>query len=491
MAFLYSKQIRGEFMSNKKGQLSIRIWITIILFMFISAIVGGVESMYLGLFLDNTVFENGSRGAKITLTDTINLIASLGAVVSVITTFVMGTLSDKMKNRKLFISLGFITWGIVMLVFSGIDILSVAGFLGISTIREAITVTAITVIAFALILTFLRSTTCDAAFNSWVTDVSTPETSAIIEIAFTVMGFVSTGVITLLVSSAQSEVMTYSGIFILLGLMAVVLGSLGYFLIENPSKEEKTKKLKKISNSKRIKKPSNTKKTEDSNYWSDLFYGFRPSAVKENSNLYLILSSGCLFNCAYQVFYPYLFIYLGSVVIPANKDVDLLSAKVLVTLVLALVVVAVSVLILMKLYAKNKALSFIPSVLCLIAGLLILSSTKSIVGIIIGLTPGLIGYIIIMIQFGATVRDNIPKDKVGLFQGIRMIFLFCIPGIVGPTLGNIAAKNSDVTYMANGAEKVLPTEDMFLYAAIVAILIFIPMLAFLKKDKERALKEKK
>ena len=60
--------------------------------------------------------------------------------------------------------------------------------------------------------------------------------------------------------------------------------------------------------------------------------------------------------------------------------------------------------------------------------------------------------------------------------------------IVGPTLGNIAAKNSTVTYMENGAEKVLPTEAMFLYAAIVAAIIFIPILAFLKKDKEKALK---
>ena len=60
--------------------------------------------------------------------------------------------------------------------------------------------------------------------------------------------------------------------------------------------------------------------------------------------------------------------------------------------------------------------------------------------------------------------------------------------VVGPTLGNIAAKNSTVTYMENGAEKVLPTEAMFLYAAIVAVFIFIPMLAFLKKDKEKALK---
>ena len=145
----------------------------------------------------------------------------------------------------------------------------------------------------------------------------------------------------------------------------------------------------------------------------------------------------------------------------------------------------------MKIYYKNKSASFIPSVLCFIAGLLILSTTKNIIGIIIGLAPALIGYIIIMIQFGATVRDNIPQDKVGLFQGIRMIFLIFVPRIIGPTLGNIAAKNSEVTYMENGAEKVLPTEAMFLYAAVVAALIFIPMLAFLKKDKERALKETK
>lgn len=460
-------------MSNNKGRLSIRVWTAIILFMFMGSIAGNVESMYLGLFLNNTVFKNGTMGASLTLTDTINLIASLSAVVSGIATFVMGTLSEKKKNRKLFISVGFILWGIVMLVFSLVRGGNIGGFFGLRDISEIVTVTAITVIAFALVLAFLRSTTSDAAFSSWLTDVSTPETSAKIETAFTIMGFVATGVITFLVASAESGKRDYSEIFVLLGMTAIVIGILGFALIENPRRSKKKKK-----------------KEKESSYWSDLFYGFKPSVVKENSNLYLILSSGCLFNCAFQVFFPYLFIYLASVVIPANKGVNLLSTKVVVPVIIAIVVVAVSVLVLMKVYAKNKAVPFIASVLCLIVGLLILSSTKSIVGIIVGLAPALIGYIIIMIQFGATVRDNIPKDKVGLFQGIRMIFLFFVPRIIGPTLGNIATKNSDITYIENGAEKVLPTEAMFLYAAIVAALIFIPMLAFLKKDKERVLKEK-
>ena len=107
-----------------------------------------------------------------------------------------------------------------------------------------------------------------------------------------------------------------------------------------------------------------------------------------------------------------------------------------------------------------------------------------------GIAPTFIGYLVLTIQFSASIRDFTPPEKTGLFQGIRMIFFVLIPMVVGPTLGNIATKNSNVTYIENGAEKVLPTEAMFLYAAIVAILIFIPMLAFLKKDKEKALKEK-
>ena len=461
-------------MSNKNGRLSMRIWIAILLFMFIGSIAACVESMFLGLFLDDTVFKDGTMGTSLTLTDTVNLIVSLAAVISCVNTFVMGTLSEKLKNRKLFISIGFIAWGIVMLFFSGVGKSKTASFFGISDVAEIVTVTAITVVAFSLVLSFLRSTTCDAAFNSWITDISTPEASPKIEIAFTVMGFVATGIITFFVTNAQTGKMEYSTIFIIFGVIAIVLGILGFFIIDNPRKFEEVKETEK-----------------ETSYWSDLFYGFRPSTVKKNSNLYLMLLSGCLFNIAYQVFYPYLFIYISSVIIPANAGVNLLSAEILVPVIIAVVVVAACVLLFLKVYADDKSSSFIASVLCLIAGLLLLASTKSIVGIIVGLTPGIIGYIIIMIQFGATVRDNIPKDKVGLFQGIRMIFLFFIPGIIGPTLGNIAAKNSDVTYMQNGAVKVLPTEAMFLYAAIVAVLIFIPMLAFLKKDKERALKENK
>ena len=461
-------------MKTNNGQLTKRVWAGMLMCSFMGGLAWNVENMYFNTFLNDCVYDAGAFGSKMVLTDAVNIMVTLSAITAVVTTFIMGTLSEKMKNRKAFISFGYIAWGIVTALFGLITKDNIAAIFGLSDNAKIVTATAWVVIIMDMIMTFMGSTSNDSAFNAWVTDITTPETTSKVETAFTFIGFIAMGAIMAVGSLAQGGVMSYSTFFIGLGAFVTLSGVVALFLVENPKKLEDAKMEK------------NAPKTS---YWADLFYGFRPSVVKENSNLYLILASGCTFNSAFQVFFPYLFIYLGSVVIPANEGVNFLSAKIIIPAVLAIAAAVAGIVILMKVYAKNKAAAFIPSVLLLVIGLLILSSTKNILGIIIGVAPVLIGYIVIMIQFGATVRDNIPQDKVGLFQGIRMIFLVMIPMIVGPTLGNIAAKNSDIVYIENGAEKVLPTEAMFLYAAIVAALIFIPMLAFLKKDKEKALKE--
>lgn len=459
-------------MNKNNGQLTKRVWAGILLFMFMGSLAWNVENMYFNTFLNDMVFDKGSMGSSLTLTDAVNIMVTLSAITAAVTTFIMGTLSEKMKNRKAFISFGYIAWGIITAIFGLITKENVASAFGLTDSAKIVAVTAWIVIVMDMIMTFMGSTSNDSAFNAWVTDVTTPESTPKVETAFTFMGFIAMGVIMVVGSLAQGGVISYSSFFIGLGAFVTIVGVIGIFLLDNPQKFEEAKKEE--------------KKTS---YWADLFYGFRPSVIKENSNLYLILSSGCLFNCAFQVFFPYLFIYLGSVVIPANEGVNFLSAGVIIPAVIAIVVMVVGIIFFMKLAGKNKSLAFIVCVLLLVGGLLIMSTTKNIIGIIVGIAPTLIGYIVITTQFAANVRDNIPQDKVGLFQGIRMIFLVLIPMVVGPTLGNIAAKNSDVVYIENGAEKVLPTEAMFLYAAVVAALIFIPMLAFLKKDKEKALKE--
>ncbi len=446
---------------NKNGQLTKRVWAGILLFMFMGSLAWNVENMYFNTFLSDCVYNEGAFGASLTLTDAINIMVTLSAITAVVTTFIMGTLSEKLRNRKAFISFGYIAWGIVTALFGFITKENIANIFGLTDPGQIITVTAWTVVIMDMIMTFMGSTSNDSAFNAWVTDVTTPESRPKVETAFTFMGFIAMGVIMVVGSMAQSGAIPYSVFFVGMGAVVAVVGVAGVFLIDNPKKFENAEK-------------------KNTSYWADLFYGFRPSVIKENSGLYLVLSALCIFNIAFQVFFPYLFVYLGDVVLPANADVNFLSVGIILPAVIAVISIVAGIVILMKVAEKSKPVAFLTSSALLVVGLFILSTSTNLLTIIIGIAPVLIGYLVLTIQLGASTRDYTPQDNVGLFQGIRMVFSVLIPMVVGPTLGNIATKNT------TGADDVLPTKAIFLYAGVVALFVFIPMIALLKKEKKNA-----
>lgn len=459
-------------MNKNKGKLSPRLWIGMLMCSFIGGLAWNVENMYFNTFLWNEVYEGSVGVTSLTYTDAVNIMVTFSAIVAVVTTFIMGTLSEKMKNRKAFISFGYIAWGIITALFGFITKDNVANIFGLSDGVKIVITTAWVVVVMDMIMTFMGSTSNDSAFQAWVTDVTTPETTQTVETAFTFVGFIAMAVIMVVGSMAQGGAIPYSAFFIGLGIVVTIAGIVALFVVDNPKKLEDAKK------------DANAPKTS---YWADLFYGFRPSVIKENSKLYLILVATGIFNCAFQVFFPYLLTYFGEVVIKANEELfAAMPISLIVVGAAAVITLVAGIVVLLKVYNKSKAAAFIPSVISLIIGLLVMFFAKTnLYLMLVGAAFTLVGYIVIMIQFGANVRDSIPQDKVGLFQGVRMIFFVLIPMVVGPTLGNIATKNSTVTITdVSGAESMLPTEMMFLYAAIVAVFIFIPLLAYLKKDKE-------
>ncbi len=459
-------------MNKNNVKISPRLWIGMLMCSFIGGLAWNVENMYFNTFLWNEVYEGSVGVTSLTYTDAVNIMVTFSAIVAVVTTFIMGTLSEKMKNRKAFISFGYIAWGIITALFGFITKDNVANLFGISDAVKIVIATAWVVVVMDMIMTFMGSTSNDSAFQAWVTDVTTPETTQKVETAFTFVGFIAMAVIMVVGSLAQGGVIPYSAFFIGLGIVVTIAGIVALFVVDNPKKLEDAKKN------------ANAPKTS---YWADLFYGFRPSVIKENSKLYLILVATGIFNCAFQVFFPYLLTYFSEVVISANGDLfAAMPVSLIVVAATSVISLVAGIVILLNVYNKSKAAAFIPSVLSLIVGLLLMFFAKTnLYLMLIGAAFTLIGYIVIMIQFGANVRDCIPQDKVGLFQGVRMIFFVLIPMVVGPTLGNIATKNSTVTITdVSGAESMLPTEMMFLYAAIVAVFIFVPLFAYLKKDKE-------
>ena len=456
-----------------KQKLTKLNWFTICLFSFMGGIAWNIENMYFNTFLYNSVYANASEAAmagSMAPTTAISRMVALSAIAAVLTTFIMGTLSDKMKNRKLFISVGYILWGIVTAIFGFLTRDNISAIFGITDEAKILTTTVWVVIVMDIIMTFMGSTSNDAAFNAWLTDITTPKVRPAMETALTFVGFLSVATVMGVGSLAQSGAVSYQNFFLYLGLIVTACGIAGLFLIKNPKqKEEKTEN------------------TVSTSYWADLFYCFRPSVIKENSRFYLTLLAVGFSSVSYQVFFPYLLVYLQYVVIPDNTGADggFITTSVIITAIIVIIALVAGMVILLKVSGKNKAAGLVPSAILMTAGLFLLSTTTDIHVILIGIVPTLVGNLVMGIQFNAALKDFIPEGKAGLFQGIRMIFTVLIPMVLGPMLGDLACRNSAVTYMNEyGVATIVPSKSMFVYAAIVSVFVLIPLFFLIKKGFE-------
>ncbi len=441
------------------GKLSKRTWFNIVLFSFMGGVAWNIENMYFNTFLYDSIYGGASANAMANVmapTTAISRMVALSAITAVVTTFIMGTLSEKMKKRKVFISFGYIIWGVITAAFGFISKDSISKVFGLSDEVKILAVTVWVVIIMDMIMTFMGSTSNDSAYNAWLNDVTNPLVRPKVETALMFTGLFSMLAVMGVGSIAQSGTISYTVFFIGLGLVVTLCGVAGLFTLDEPQiKGEKT----------------------NSNYWADLFYGFRPSVIKENSKLYLVLSALGIYNIAIQVFFPYLFVYLGNVIIPGA----VFDTKTIIVAVVAVAALAAGVIGMLKASDKNRFVTYLCTIALFIIGLFILSTSTNIIVVLIGIAPTLVGYVVIQIQLTATMRDFIPEDKVGLFQGIRMIFVVLLPMIIGPALGDLACRSSNITIIEYGVEKLVPSTSMFFYAAIVAVFILIPMIILNKK----------
>ena len=445
-----------------ENKLTKRTWLNIIVFSFMGGIAWNLENMYFNTFLYDSIYEGASKAQLeswgiMAPSTAVSRMVALSAITAVVTTFIMGTLSEKMKKRKIFISFGYIIWGVITAAFGFISKGNIASLFGLSDEANILLYTIWAVIIMDMVMTFMGSTSNDSAFNAWTTDVTNPVVRPKVETVLLFVGLVAMLAVMGVGSLCQGKVISYQVFFLGLGIIVSLSGVFGLFALQDPEiKGEKT----------------------NSNYWSDLFYGFRPSVVKENSKLYLALAAICIYNIAIQVFFPYLFVYLGSVIVPGAT----FGTTTIITAVLAVAGLAAGVILLLKASGKDKVSAYIVTIVLFIAGLAVLSTSTNIVVVLIGIAPTLIGYVVLQIQLNASVRDYIPEDKVGLFQGIRMIFFVLIPMVVGPALGDIAIRSSNFTIMEYGEPKEVPSTSMFFYASIVAVLIFVPLFLLMKKE---------
>ena len=441
-----------------KVKLSKSIWSNLVLFGFMGQIAWSMENVYFNTFLFNYI--GGT-------TRDISRMVALSAATAVITTFLIGTLSDKLNRRKIFIVPGYILWGGTVAVFALISRNNVAGFFGLTNSSSIVAATVSVVIIMDCVMTFVGSTSNDASFNAWVTDVTVPENRGTAEGILSIMPILATLIVTIGFGAGVAAV-GYPICFLALGAIVSLCGFIGFFTLKDSRSGIRT----------------------DGNYFKDLFYGFRPAVIKANSRLYLALSAVCIFSTVVQVFLPYIFIYLQHYLGFDFNKIKITPKSGVITALVLIAVIAGAVSLGVLVDKVGKAKFMYPSVIIFIAGLFSASFTKKLW--VFGLLALIIiaGYGLLMIILNATVRDFTPEDKVGLFQGVRMIFFVLIPMVIGPYIGNsviesFASKHAAGTFINDFKEVVtVPVPEIFVTAAIMGVLIFVP-LVFIKKSVRR------
>ncbi|MBR2876600.1 MAG: MFS transporter [Clostridia bacterium] len=451
-----------------------RTWFNLCLFGFIGQVAWNLENMYYNTFMYNTVYEGGTVTGTLSSMDAITLMVNLSAVTAVITTFIMGNLSDKMNKRKVFISIGYLIWGVITGAFGFLTKGNISSAFGITEPAMIVTATAVSIIVMDCIMTFVGSTSNDSAFNAWVTDVTTTKNRAtaesilaILPIAATVIVMLSGGLIETFGKGNTEQ--GYKYYFLGLGALVFICGILGLFTLKDSRSGEKQ---------------------VNTNYWKDLFYGFKPSVIKENSKLYIALTAVGIYSIAVQIFFPFLFIYLDhGLGFNIEALFGYITTPVLIVAPFILGGVVLGIIAIGKFADRvgKKNLVFIAAIL-FIVGLFAASFAKTMGPFGIAAIPLLAGYGLLGILLNSTVRDYTPEDKTGLFQGIRMIFFVLLPMIIGPQIGKwtctLAGAGSYVDE-STGMTQAEPCAEMFLAAAIVAVFVLIPLVILRKKGIDK------
>ncbi len=423
-----------------KTKLSGRFWCAVTLFSLIGQVAWVVENMYFNVF----IYKMFSASAA-----DISLMVSASAITATLTTVFIGALSDKIGKRKLFICSGYILWGISILSFSFLRIDVINKLFPMAANAAAIGVSL--VIIFDCVMTFFGSTANDAAFNAWLTDSVDSKNRGTVEGINAMMPLVAILVVFgsfMFFNLEQSS--SWVVIFTAIGAVVLLIGILGIFLI----KEKRAEPAKE-------------------GYFRCIFHGFMPKTVKQNPLLYIVLSAFAVFNISIQIFMPYLIIYYEK---------SLMMSDYVIIMAPAIILASVFTAVWGKVYDRlGFKFSCTVSILFLATGYLLLFFTKTKLPVFIGSLFMMCGYLSGMADFGAMIRDNIPENKAGMFQGLRIFSQVLIPGIIGPFIGAAVLSGAETVMGNDGTESFLPNANIFL-AALLVLLPLVIILFFLYKS---------
>ena len=403
----------------------------------------------------------------------VTLMVITSALVTTFATFLFGTISDRTGTRRRYISIGYIMWGVFTILFGMTEMIS-SGAVG--TGSKLSLLAAVLVILADDVMSFFGSIGNDSGYNAWTNDMTTNQNRGQIGAALATQPVIGTIVGTVIGGMLIGSDDNYQRLFWTMGIFVITMGVLSLiFLKDSP----------------------NLKPHKEGTFWQQFSSVFNFKNFFQRKEMVLV----CVTTAVYFISFNVYFVQMGNwMIYHLGFDAANMGFIQGVGLILAmgLSIPAIGMI------NKNKTpLVATIAILVDIVGLVMLylfvrpdtidaSTAFSGANAIMLLSVFLagVGYILIMQSMTMWIKQLYPEDSRGQFEGIRVLFFTLIPMIIGTSIGNFVIKHGAGTITNEyGIVENIPTESMFLMAAIVVVFTLIP-LYFAKKHYDQRLKVK-
>jgi len=436
--------------SANRTRIPGKTWTVIVLLALVGQIAWAVENNFFNLFIQDAF------GAS--LSD-VALMVSASALTATATTLLVGVWSDRAGKRKVFVVAGTLVWGLTICAFAALQNVSAA------LARDAAAAAALGItltIVFDCIMTFFGSLANDSCFNAWVTDITDDTNRGRVEGVNSAMPLLSMLVVfggamfVMIVGDDGSVTYDYPLFFSIIGGIVIATGIVAAVLMDDSHPEPRT----------------------GEGYFTELAYGFRPSSMRQNRMLYLVLAAYCVFAIAMQVFMPYYVLYLRLPYILGENYVLVMAPCIIIAAVFTIFYGRT-----VDRWGFSRAV-ILPLVL-FIAGCIVLTLLTDLPGVFAGSMLMLAGYLGAVACFAAAIRNNTPLDRVGLYQGVRIFTIVLVPMLVGPWIGSaISASSGAMMGFGVVGDGFTPSSLIFAGGAVVALFTFVA-LAFIRRLEKR------
>jgi len=389
----------------------------------------------------------------------VTLMVITSALVTTFSTFLFGTLSDRIGSRRRFVSIGYIVWGLTTILFGLTEFVG-RGHVG--TGAKVSVWAAVLVILADDFMSFFGSMGNDSGYNAWSNDMTTDKNRGQVGAVLAIQPVIGTIVGTVLGGLLIGAENNYQRLFWSMGLFVIGTGLISLFL---------------------LKDAPDLKPHREGSFGKQFAAIFKAEGFFSHKELMLACITTAVFFISFNVY----FVHMGNWMI-YRMGFD--AARMGIIQGLSLLAASLSVIPAIGLINKSRTPRLAAFAIILNSlGLCILSlfikpasvnpdAVFSLKNIPLFLSVFLAGTGQILVTQSMTmwVKELYPETSRGQFEGMRILFFVLTPMIIGTIIGNFLVKNGAGSVVNEfGITENIPVESIYVCGAVLALCAFIPL----------------